>query len=71
MFVQVYGHKLDSKSDVVEWVKGTLLTEPRRRLSPDLYARFEDEYKSRLMARLVDEKPYFYPFKRLLLWAEK
>lgn len=71
VFVQVYGHKLESKAGVVEWVKGTLLTEPRRRLSPELYQRFEDEYRARLMARLVDEKPYFYPFKRLLLWAEK
>ncbi len=71
VFVQVYGHKLECKDDVVEWVKGTLLTEPRRRLPPDLYLSFEAAYRARLMARLVDERPYFYPFKRLLLWAEK
>ncbi len=71
VLLQVYGHKLDSRDDVVEWVKGTLLTEPRRRLPTELYQSFEDEYRRRLMGRLVDEKPFFYPFKRLLIWAEK
>ena len=69
--VQVYGHLLDSRDDVVEWVKGSLLTEPRRLLPPELYARFEAEYRERLQARLVDERPYFYPFKRLLMWAAR
>lgn len=71
VFVEVYSHKLPTRDDVFEWVKGTLLTEPRRRLPPDLYLEFESEYRSRLMARLVDEKPFFFPFKRLLLWAQR
>lgn len=71
VFVEVYGHKLASREDVVEWVKGTLLTEARRRLPKGLYESFEAEYRARLMARLVDEKPFFYPFKRLLLWAQR
>lgn len=69
--LQVYGHRLARRDDVVEWVKGTLLTDYRKRMPADMYARFEDDYRARLIARLDDERPYFFPFKRLLLWAER
>ena len=69
--LQVYGHRLASRDDVVEWVKGTLLTSYRRRLSDTLYARFLDVYRDRLLPHLEDRRPYFYPFKRILFWAER
>jgi trans-aconitate 2-methyltransferase len=69
--LQVYGHRLDRRDDVVEWVKGTLLTDYKKRLPAELYARFEADYRARLIARLDDERPYFFPFKRLLLWASR
>jgi trans-aconitate 2-methyltransferase len=69
--LQVYGHLLPSTADVVEWTKGTTLTPYREALSSDRYADFIAEYTNRLVATLGDERPYFYTFKRVLLWATK
>jgi trans-aconitate 2-methyltransferase len=67
--LQVYGHVLDSVDGVVEWTKGTSLTRFKRRLPEDLYARFLDRYRNRLREALGDAQPYFYAFKRILLWG--
>jgi trans-aconitate 2-methyltransferase len=66
--LQVYGHVLDSTADVVEWVKGTSLT--RFKGIVDDWDAFVDEYRTRLLAELGDRRPYFYAFKRILLWAK-
>jgi len=66
--LQVYGHVLASRDGVFEWVKGSLLTDYERRLGP-LFPSFAERYRSRLLAALEDTRPYFYPFKRILLWA--
>ena len=67
--LQVYGPHLASREEVVAWTSGTLLTDYERRLSPDDYARFVARYRERLMPRLEDTRPYFFTFKRLLLWG--
>lgn len=67
--LQVYGHRLTSSAEVVEWVKGTSLTRFRRALSDEMYERFLERYRSRLLEALGDRRPYFYPFKRILLWG--
>jgi trans-aconitate 2-methyltransferase len=69
--LQVYLHKLPSREGVLEWVKGAMLTDLRKRLPDDLYERFLERYRERLFARLEDEKPYLYTFKRVFLWAER
>ncbi|HLY82263.1 MAG TPA: methyltransferase domain-containing protein [Acidimicrobiales bacterium] len=69
--LQVYGHRLASSEDVVEWVKGTLLTAYRRRLPTAAYDEFVDTYRRRLTARLGEARPYFYPFKRILCWGRR
>lgn len=69
--LQVYGHLLDSREQVVEWVKGTLLTHYRGALTPELYARFEARYREALLERLPDTRPFFFPFKRILLWGRR
>lgn len=69
--LQVYGHLLESRADVIEWVKGTLLTDYERRLSPVLFASFLEQYRAALLPRLSQRTPYFYPFKRVLLHADK
>jgi trans-aconitate 2-methyltransferase len=69
--LQVYGHLLAARDEVVEWIAGARLTDYERRLPPDLYATFLDRYRQRLLPRLADERPYFYPFKRLLAWAQR
>jgi trans-aconitate 2-methyltransferase len=69
--LQVYPHVLASREDVVEWVKGTLLTDYEKRMSADAFARFLAAYRERLMSQLPDERPFFYPFKRVLFWAAR
>ena len=66
---QVYLHRLTETGDVVEWVKGSLLTDYRKRLSPADYEAYLTDYRERLLAVLPDERPYLYPFKRILLWG--
>jgi trans-aconitate 2-methyltransferase len=67
--LQVYGHVLPSSADVVEWTKGTTLTPYREALSPERYEEFLAEYTSRVVAALGDARPYFYTFKRVLMWG--
>lgn len=67
--LQVFLHHLPGPADVVEWVKGTLLTWYRRQLGAGLYERFLAAYRERLLARLGDTRPYPYPYKRILFWA--
>jgi trans-aconitate 2-methyltransferase len=69
--LQVYGHQLASRDEVVEWVKGTLLIDYQQRMPADLYDRFLQTYRARLLPRLADTRPYFYPFKRILFWARR
>lgn len=69
--LQVYGHVLASTADVVQWVRGTTLTRIRRNLPADLYDRFVDRYTELLLATVGDHEPYFYAFKRILLWGRR
>jgi trans-aconitate 2-methyltransferase len=69
--LQVYAHLLPAREDVIEWVKGTLLTEYQRRLPAEQWPPFLARYRERLLPELEPGSPYFYPFKRLLLWAER
>jgi trans-aconitate 2-methyltransferase len=69
--LQVYAHHLDSREDVVEWVKGSLLTDYQRRMDPAIWPDFLEAYRARLMPRLADTHPYFYAFKRVLIWAKR
>jgi trans-aconitate 2-methyltransferase len=66
--VNVYGHELASSREVVEWTKGSTLTEYQRKLGE----RFDDflaRYTERVVERLGDRTPYFFTFKRILMWA--
>jgi trans-aconitate 2-methyltransferase len=69
--LQVYGHVLESPDAVVEWVRGTLLTDYESRMPQPLYEEFVARYRARLSAALGDQRPYFYPFKRILLWGRR
>jgi trans-aconitate 2-methyltransferase len=66
---RVYGHVMTSSADVVEWVKGTLLTDYQSRLRPPLFDAFIDRYREALRAVLGDQAPYYYAFKRVLFQA--
>ena len=73
--LQVYGVALPATDGVIEWVKGTRLTEIRSRLGDDAaYERFLARYRECLLEALGDpagDQPYFYAFKRILLWAQR
>lgn len=68
---QVYLHRLASRDDVAEWVKGTLLTAYRERLPEPLREPFEARYREVLRARLPDERPFVFPFRRILFHAQR
>jgi trans-aconitate 2-methyltransferase len=65
----VYPHVLEGPEAVVEWTRGTLLTEYARHLPGDLFEPFVDRYRSALLARLEPARPCFFPFKRILCWG--
>jgi trans-aconitate 2-methyltransferase len=69
--LQVYLHRLAGPEEVVEWVRGTLLTDYAARMPPDLFEEFLAAYRERLLPRLADRRPFPYPFKRLLFWARR
>jgi trans-aconitate 2-methyltransferase len=67
----IYPHVLSSREDVVEWMRGTLLTEYEKRLDTDRFAAFLDLYRERLRARLPPEQPFFFPFQRIICCAQR
>lgn len=67
--LQVYGHVLESSRDVVEWVRGSLLTDYERRLG-GRFPQFLEEYTKKLIEKLGDRRPYLYTYKRILIWGE-
>ncbi len=69
--LQVYGHRLESTAEVVEWVRGTNLTRFRAALPTELFEAFVDRYRERLLDALGDRRPFFYTFKRILLWGRR
>jgi trans-aconitate 2-methyltransferase len=69
--LEVYGHVLESSDGVVEWVKGTLLTDYQKRMSPEMFDRYLARYRERLLGEIGATAPYFYAFKRVLAWGRK
>ncbi|MDQ6784757.1 MAG: methyltransferase domain-containing protein [Actinomycetota bacterium] len=67
--LQVYGHHLASATDVVTWVRGTLLTPFRAGLDDATWVTFLRDYERRLVEELGPAEPYFYTFKRILVRA--
>jgi trans-aconitate 2-methyltransferase len=69
--LQVYGHHLESREGIIEWVRGSLLTDYERRLPKELFPGFVERYRERLFAALPDERPFFFTFKRILVRASR
>jgi trans-aconitate 2-methyltransferase len=67
--LQVYPHVLPSSAHVAEWTKGTSLTRFFARLPGELHEPFVDVYRTELLRRIGDREPYFYAFKRILMWG--
>lgn len=69
--VQIYPHLLPSREHVVEWVESTTLSPYRRRMSPMLFAEYVARYRTRLFEHLPDERPFLFPYRRVLFWAQR
>lgn len=69
--LEVYPHVFEERGAVIEWVKGTLLTDYQKRMPADLFDRFLARYRESLFAALPDRRPFFYPFKRILMSARR
>jgi len=68
--MEVYGHPMPSGNAVVEWTRGSLLTAYQQQLSPAEFETFLNTYRNELVKQ-IGEAPYFYAFKRILLWGRK
>jgi trans-aconitate 2-methyltransferase len=68
--IEIYGHPMASGNDVIEWTKGTLLTRYQSKLSDQEFRDFLEVYKKELLDA-IGEGPYFYAFKRALIWGRK
>jgi trans-aconitate 2-methyltransferase len=69
--LQVYGHEMESTAAIVDWVRGTSLTRFERVLPAELFSRYVERYRDRLLDELGERSPYFYPFKRILFRATR
>ena len=69
--LQVYVHELAAPADIVEWCRGTLLTDFEKRLPPDLWHRYLETYRERVIAAIPDERPYPYTYQRILFWGTR
>jgi trans-aconitate 2-methyltransferase len=69
VYLQVYGHLLERREQVIEWVRGTLLTDYQKRLQPADFERFLQRYRELLLPQLAEERPFFYTYPRLFLWG--
>lgn len=65
----VYPHLLPGPADVVEWMRGSLMTDYERRMRPEVFARFFAEYRRRVVAALEPTRPFLYAFKRILCYG--
>ena len=68
--VEVYGNAMASGREVIEWVKGTLLTRYAEVLGPARFTAFLERYTRELLGA-IGEGAYFYAFKRTLIWGER
>jgi len=69
--LQVYAHELAGPENVVDWVKGTLLTAYQKRLTPELYAEFLARYATLLLHEVQGGSPFLFTFKRILVWGRR
>ncbi len=69
--LRVYDHVLPSTDAVAEWLRGTSLTRFFDVLPTELHDPLVDEFRTELISRLGDQRPHFFPFKRILMWARR
>jgi trans-aconitate 2-methyltransferase len=68
--LQIYPHILPSRDAVVHWYRGTLLTAYQGRLSAASFEAFVEAYRTARLSHLSDDRPFFFGYRRILLWGE-
>ena len=68
---QVFNIFLPSRLELLDWVRGSLLTPYRARLGEELYQQFLWRYRELLIDALPDWEPFYYPFRRRLIYGRK
>jgi len=68
--LQVYPHVMPSSASVVEWTRGTSLIRFFKRLPDELHEPFAEAYRTELLSRIGDHRPYLFAFKRILMWGK-
>lgn len=69
--MEVYGHVMESSDSIVEWSKGSILTYYKRYLSQQDFDLFVEKYRKKIHDHFGRNGQVFFPFKRILLWAQK
>ena len=69
--LQVYGRQLGSTRDLTNWMEGSLLSPFRAIFPPDIFTQFLHRYTQRVLEIEGDHSPYFFAFKRILMWGVK
>lgn len=67
--MQIYPMQFANVEGFIEWLKGAYLTFYQSHLSATEYPLFLDEYHNRMVRAFGQEVPFFFPFKRILLWC--
>jgi trans-aconitate 2-methyltransferase len=65
----VYGMEMADAAEVADWTGGTALNRVRAVLTDEQFRDFDARYRELLAEQLPHAAPYFYAFKRILMWA--
>ena len=68
--LEVYAHELPDRDAVVEWLKGTTLTDYQGRLDPAMWALYLVRYTERLREVLPDDRPFLFTYPRIFVTAK-
>lgn len=67
--LQVYCHELQTTADLVEWTRGTLLTDYQTRMPQAMFDEYVRRYSERIDGLIGERRPYLFAFKRILMRA--
>lgn len=67
--LEVYGMEMPDAAAVADWTSGTALNRVRAVMDETHFAEFDRRYRELLTTELDHAAPYFYAFKRILMWA--
>lgn len=70
VLAEVYGMEMADAGAVADWTSGTALNRVRAVLDDERFAEFTERYRELLTQELGGAAPYFYAFKRILMWAQ-